>query len=54
MAIGTLLVLLGFILALVACFAGSVGRLGNVPLVAVAVALVSLGVLFGAGALIHT
>lgn len=52
MTLGTFLVLLGFILALVACFADRVnGRFGGFILPA-AVALVALGVLVGAAPLI--
>ena len=53
MTLGTLLVLLGLILALVALFADRVGfRYGGV-LVPLSVVLVALGVLVGADTLIH-
>ena len=54
MSIGTLLVLLGFILAILAVFAGSVGRFGAYSgrVLAAAIALVAFGVLLGAAPLI--
>lgn len=48
MSLGTLLVLLGFILALVSLVADRVGRFGGYIL-PLAVALVALGVLLGGG-----
>ncbi len=53
MTLGTLLVFLGFILALVSLVADRVGRFGGFLLPA-AVALVGLGVLLGAAPLIKS
>lgn len=52
MSLGSFLVLLGLILAVVSLFSERAGRFGGY-LLPVSVVLVALGVLFGAGAVIE-